>query len=489
MKMMMNLLRPSLLVAATIGIVPISCTAWLTHTNALPVVASSSRSISTTQLLASNDSDSNKNKNSDKEDEDILNKRKMEIVRNLQVSFYNSNATQAELDLSTGMIYNLPLWRVPWVEVPGRSNVLNVHEGIYTNMFETILHQSAGGPFYVGHLHLPGGTKNLKSPDPKYRLQSWDKHRPKAEDRSAVVGTLMRISDYRRMSDGRLLLLVQAVERFVVVDVQQELPYSMAHVQLLPDTEEVEESDWVTFRTEGDVVAARALALAESFQRWHRYEFENTMLPLPLQSDLLPGQVVGSALAKVLPYAPYSSVVDVQQLAREPLEKNTMSQTSSSSSQASTDDSRNTLEYRLLQGGILNQPCTPLLGLLQNLTPDQLEVRLWLALNDFLQHTRTPVSPVLLGFLPWAQTWPENFILEKIGDQIAQQTELDHKYVRVSPHYPAARRQRRLSYAVASLLEDLDTVNEFRQELLEIPSTKMRLAVIVQLLENEASFQ
>jgi hypothetical protein len=94
-----------------------------------------------------------------------------------------------------------------------------------------------------------------------------------------------------------------------------------------------------------------------------------------------------------------------------------------------------------------------------------------------------------LGFLPWAQTWPENFILEKIGDQIAQQTELDHKYVRVSPHYPAARRQRRLSYAVASLLEDLDTVNEFRQELLEIPSTKMRLAVIVQLLENEASFQ
>jgi Lon protease-like protein len=484
--MAMGFLRPYLLLAATIGLVPISCAAWLT-----PAVASPSRRIST--LVLASDS------NSQNDDEDILSdKSKMDIVRNLQNAFYdnsNSNSTRAAFDTTNGMIYNLPLWRVSWVELPGRTNVLNVHEALYTNMFETIFHAAHGAtstaPFYFGHLFLPKGSKNLNSPDPKYRLRSWDGADRSTEetdhDRSAVLGTLMRISDYRRMSDGRLLLLVQAVERFVVMQVQQELPYSMAHVQLLPDTEEVEESDWITVRTEGDVVKARALALAESFQRWHRYEFENTMLPLPLQSDLQPGQVVGSALAKVLPYAPYSSVVDVERLAQETLETINTSPTTSSSDQAITDDSQRTLEYRLLQARILNQPST--LGQLENLTCDQLEIRLWLALNDFLQHTRTPVSPVLFGLLPWKNDWPLSFVLKRIGDSIAEQTEKDHKYVRVSPHYPAARRQKRLAYAVAALLEDLDTVNAFRQELLEIPSTRMRLAALVQKMENECGFQ
>jgi Lon protease-like protein len=506
----MNVLRPYLFLAATIGLVPASCAAWLMHSDlALANVVSPSKRISSL-LLAS---DSGNSQNDDVDDDVLSNKRKMEMVRNLQDSFYNDNATRAEFDVSTGMIYNLPLWRVPWVELPGRSNCLNVHEPLYTNMFETILRHSTGStgttstaPFYVGHLHLPGGTKNLKSPDPKYRLRSWDgvgvdrnnilSPREEAEtdhDRSAVLGTLLRISDYRRMSDGRLLLLVQAVERFVVTQAQQELPYSTAHVQLLPDTEEVEDSDWITARPEGDVVTARALALAESFQRWHRYEFENTMLPLPLQADLQPDQVVGSALAKVLPYAPYSSVVDVEHLAKETLENTnlsptTLSSSSLSSDQATTDDSLRTLEYRLLQGRILNQPSTPL-GRLESLTCDQLEIRLWLALNDFLQHTRTPVSPVLFGLLPWKNDWPLSFVLKRIGDTIAAQTEKDHKYVRVSPHYPAARRQKRLAYAVAALLEDLDTVNDFRQELLEIPSTRMRLAMLVQKLENEGGFQ
>lgn len=491
----MNVLRPYLLLAATIGLVSMPCTAWIMHTDLAPALASPSRRIST-RLLASD----SRSKNDDLDDDVLSDKRKMEMVRNLQDSFYNSKSTRAEFDVSTGMIYSLPLWRVPWVEIPGRSNCLNVHEPLYTNMFENILRHSgteptSTAPFYFGHLYLPGGSKNLKSPDPKYRLRSWDgvdrrssSSSPPDHDRSAVLGTLMRITDYRRMSDGRLLLLVQAVERFVVTQVQQELPYSMAHVQLLPDTEEVEESDWIMTRTEGDVVTARALALAESFQRWHRYEFENTMLPLPLQSDLQPNQIVGSALAKVLPYAPYSSVVDVERLARETINMDPMALSPPSSDQIKTDGSpKNTLEYRLIQGRILNQP--PPLGRLEELTCDQLEIRIWLALNDFLQHTRTPVSPVLFGLLPWKNDWPISFVLKRIGDSIAQQTEKDHKYVRVSPIYPAARRQKRLSYAVAALLEDLDTVNDFRQELLEIPSTRMRLAALVPKLENEGGFQ
>ena len=78
-------------------------------------------------------------------------------------------------------------------------------------MFETILHQPP--PWYVGHLYLPDGSRNLKSPNPKHHLAAWDDAVTShcEEDESAVVGTLLRIADYRRMADGRLLLLVQAM--------------------------------------------------------------------------------------------------------------------------------------------------------------------------------------------------------------------------------------------------------------------------------------
>jgi hypothetical protein len=73
------------------------------------------------------------------------------------------------------------------------------------------------------------------------------------------------------------------------------------------DTEEVE-IRLVTVRTERGGNGS-CLGDGESFQRWHR-AIRKYMLPLPLQGDAGQNQIVGSALAKVLPYAPYSSVVD-----------------------------------------------------------------------------------------------------------------------------------------------------------------------------------
>lgn len=483
---MRTLLRSYLLLVAFLRLLPVS-QAWILE-RASSALSVHRRLFSSSSLCSSRSSDNDGN-NSDAEEDDR--QKKMQLVRTVQDIFYSNNNTRSELDPATGIIYNLPLWRVPWQELPFRSNVLNVHEAHYTNMFEAVIH--ADHPLYVGHLYLEGGSTNLNSDHTAaHSLKSWDEQIGDNDDndkRSAVLGTLLRISDYRRMSDGRLLLLVQALERFVVKDVQQELPYSMANVQLLPDTEEVEESDWIVQRIEGDCTDARALALQESFQRWHRYEFENTMLPLPLQADLRADEVVGSALAKVLPYSSYSRVVDVESLAKESLD---LPRTASSSSEpavpaATADYSKKTLEYRLLQGGILKQPTQ--LGLLKNMTADHLEFRIWLALDDFLRQTRIPVSPVLFGLMPVDRKWPAKFVLEKIGDAIAQQTDLEHKYVRVSPAYPAARRQKRLSYAVTVLLEEVDTVNAFRQELLEVPSTKERLALVLQKLENKIGFQ
>jgi Lon protease-like protein len=416
-------------------------------------------------------------------------KRRMEMVRTLQTCFYKSaEASPARLDYATGKVYNLPLWRVQWYELPGRTNVLYIQEPMYTNMIEQLLHTSP--PWYIGHLHLEGGSENLKSRDPSHKLQSWQDQflyqtlTPRPEQAS-TLGTILRISDYRRMADGRLLLLVQGLERFVVTDVVQELPYGIANVQLVPDREEIADSDWQTSHCEDEIASGRALAVQETFGRWHRYEFENTVLPLPLQTDLPTESVACSALSKVLPYACYSSVVNVEKLKREYLPSVGAADQPGRDMQSSFSHSRSnhnhhTLEYKLLRGGILD-------SYLMMHHIDEIEYRVWMALNSYLSRTRVPVSPVLLGLLPHGISWPEIFVLERIGDAIGEQTVLEHKYVRVSPDYPAQRRQKRLSYAAAAVLRDLDATEDFRRTLLQIPSTKERLVYVLQYLERDGS--
>lgn len=431
-------------------------------------------------------------------------RRRMEIVRSLQTSFYKTAVDdhyhpRQELDMDSGICYNLPLWRVPWTEVPGRSNVWNVHEAQYTNLFESILHSEP--PWYVGHLFLSSDAQDepLATWDEQLgggggTAESRNKSEPSpASSTAAVLGTLLRIVDYRRMQDGRLLLLVQAMERFTVLDVVQELPYAIGHVQLLPDAEEVDDDcDWIHQQTEGNVGGARALAVAESFLRWHRYEFEHTMLPLPMQKnsgDLRAEDVIGSALAKVLPYAPYSQVVQVEQLRLEELP--TASSTTADNNKVTTktaDYAGPTLEQRLLTGGILKSPVVD--EEFDGMSADELEICLWIALNDFLKRSRKPVSPVLLGFMPPGEiSWPKGFVLDKIGCSIIEEATLDHKCVQLHPDYPASRRQKRLSYAVLALLEEASTVHGLRQDLMAIPSTRERLAFCLQKFFEWGSFQ
>lgn len=99
--------------------------------------------IAATAALFSSDSSSS----DDGGIEDFESER-MNIVRILQRSYYRDipddmgNQTMMMLDegeyaqsskttsfdRNTGKINNLPLWRVGWVETPGRRNCLNVHE-------------------------------------------------------------------------------------------------------------------------------------------------------------------------------------------------------------------------------------------------------------------------------------------------------------------------------------------------------------------------
>ena len=467
------------------------------------------------------------NQGNQKGDGDEDRKRRMAVVRSLQMSYYMSAERQAqqsdgshyhpELDSATGILSNVPLWRVGWTELPGRSNVLNVHEPIYTNMFEKILYGPK--PWVVGHLYLPGGSKNLskesKIDKEPFRLKTWVEEVESREAitslddssrRSAVVGCLLKITDYRRMADGRLLLLVHGIHRFVVTNVQQEVPYSIADVQLLPDLEEIDpDSGWVISQTEADVSIARAMAVEESV-RFQDFEYDpEHQLPIPNKNDLEITDIPGSSITRVLPFSPFSKTLDpptpttegsrskraLEESMQEDNAGEILPTTLSSRPEYDAKIARDgkpdfgnmtTLECQLIECGILNEPPThpEVLTPRANLTLRELEYELWLAINDFLITSRSPVSPVILGLLPPSVNFPSHFVVESIAADLGTLDSVEHDFVAVPATYPEIRRQQRLSYSAAQLLEQTDYGKDLRQRLLETPSTQSRLRLVLE---------
>lgn len=309
------------------------------------------------------------------------------------------------------------------------------------------------------------------------------------------------------MADGRLLLLVHAMERFVVTDVQQHLPYSIVDAQILPDAEEVDPHlDFYDGSIlEKDLQSARAMAVQESV-RYHAYEYDQFhCLQIPVGPTVTIYDISHAAIAKVLPYCPFSktleppSATDVgsmtsRLLSRKPAldnveeesgDRNVLPQSQSSSSSAS---SLSSIEYNLLRRQILQvPPADPdyIYYRQPTMTTDELEYQLWLAVNHFLVVTKKPVSPILLSLLPPKSRdipgyWPDTFCLDRIATSIGE-TELDHDYVPISPDYPSHRRQRRFSFSAAYLLErDTESAQALRSTLLSIPSTKIRLRVVLE---------
>lgn len=380
------------------------------------------------------------------DDEDM--ERKMALVRSLQSAYYQSSTMESTaLEKNTGIMRFLPLWRVQWTELPGRSNVLNVHEGIYTNLYETILRGPK--PWYVGHLFLPGGSKNIKSEERRFQLKTWetevsDDERTEESERSAVVGTLLRISDFRRLADGRLILLVQALERFVVVNCVQTLPYSIADVQILPDFD-----GFIPDEEEAEARRRRANDVMESF-RYHDYEYDKDFeLPLADSKYLSATDIWGPDIATVLPFVPYAS----KSLNPTRLEAVDCMEGEDAEDFVSLNEP--SLESRLLEGGIVRPP--PLLmGKHSDLSVDEIEDQLWTALEDFSRASRIVLPDAVLCLLPPDRSWPTSV-------------------ERVSSEYPSQRRQRRLSFAASAFIEQTRVGADMRQVWLETPGTKSRL--------------
>eukprot|EP00592_Proboscia_alata_P017175 CAMPEP_0194397192 /NCGR_PEP_ID=MMETSP0174-20130528/125414_1 /TAXON_ID=216777 /ORGANISM="Proboscia alata, Strain PI-D3" /LENGTH=151 /DNA_ID=CAMNT_0039193351 /DNA_START=464 /DNA_END=916 /DNA_ORIENTATION=+ len=115
-------------------------------------------------------------------------------------------------------------------------------------MFEAIV-RGGPPPWYVGQIFTPAlnfndfgqiegwrARKELCNDEPDAKKKS------DGEDKVIVVGTLLRIVDYRRMNDGRMILLTHALERFVVEHLRQDQPYPVADVRCIPDIEDIDEA-------------------------------------------------------------------------------------------------------------------------------------------------------------------------------------------------------------------------------------------------------
>ena len=437
---------------------------------------------------------------------DDFENNRMDLVRSLQKTFYmpespsvisgntddatsyvnSSSRPKAQLDESTGKITNLPLWRVGWIETPGRRNCLNVHEGAYTHMFNSILAApSDSTPLYFGHLYLPGGTKAAKSGEERYRLKTWreeleDEHRfddysnsstlkspdisTPSVDRSAVVGCLMQIVDHRQMEDGRLMLLVEAVERIVVDEVLESLPYSVANVQILLDSEDLEflgsgnenkdEVDESSFKD------LRGNAVTASFF-YHDYEFFKPKLPFGSGQDdyLKQNEVPWIEISKLLPFSEYS--LDDVSLANASEKLSSIRDGIVADSNSSVGEPP--IEEQLYRGGIIWDPPALKNAMRRSLDAtdcDVLETLLWLAMDDFCRATGFNLPEEIRVLMP-----PE---MDNLDQSPLERT--------LSPLYPKLRRQRRLSYLAPALIENLEEVGKgIRHIWLNTPSTHARL--------------
>ena len=99
----------------------------------------------------------------------------------------------------------------------------------------------------------------------------------------------------------------------------------------------------------------------------------------------------------------------------------------------------------------------------------------------------------MLALLQKRDAWPKNFSLKQTLEAYLASNSPDdgkvvtasHEYVSLPREYPDLRRQRRVSFTLAHLLERYygEESKGLRQLLLEIPTTRMRLLFLLERFE------
>jgi hypothetical protein len=131
----------------------------------------------------------------------------------------------------------------------------------------------------------------------------------------------MQILDHWRMEDGRLVVLMQALERFVVKEIVNTRPYAVANIQILLNEEELpwgEGGDHDKIMTKTSSTGARKHsgirdvgskckflrgAAAATLFWYHEYEFNEPMLEIYLTKE----DVLWLQILSLLPFTRYSA--------------------------------------------------------------------------------------------------------------------------------------------------------------------------------------
>ena len=271
------------------------------------------------------------------------------------------------------------------------------------------------------------------------------------------------------------MILVQALERFVVEEIVDTKPYSVANVQILLDKEELPWERHGNSRrkdmNENLCKHLRGKAVAASFY-YHDYEFgDRPRLPVQDKNDtgdenyLSKDDIPWLEISKLLPFAHYSTDGMCLDAANEKTAHvdDSMVTLSDDDSGSSVAGGELPLEQELWNGGITWDP-PPVSNVVIRQSQeckncDTLETLLWLALDDFCRATGFILPEEITCLLP-----PEMDYLDVKADR------------HLSSNYPKIRRQRRLSYLAPALIENLETpMKGMRQIWLNTPSTSARL--------------
>ena len=427
----------------------------------------------------------------------------------------NESSSSPSLDYDTGIYYNLPLWRekLGHTELPGRSLLGFIKDPQYTHMFETLLRSSSCNSddddtnLYFGQLRmnnddvginvnaagtLPVGytPPSPQETDMKTPLHSWKDR--STNDEAVVVGTLMKINDHVRLDDGRLMLHLYAVERFVVMEPKRLLPYPIADVMVLPDDEEIA----LNSNEIGSAVQSTLL-------NWNQYEFDSTIrFPIERHDDdtiMSLVEVLMSCgedlMAKMIPFAPYKySCLDEEGSGQTVDSNSKANESTQRSSKYDAPDISELNRYNVIREVTsynLEQAEKTLNSVAMSQT-SEIEYDLWILIDEYVKLREvTNVFPKqLLCLLPRGIEWPEDFSLYKLASAHAGVADDNDSFGFVADRkdYPDQRRQKRLSYACTALLggpvSDHPLLNRtMRRRLLEIPSTKGRLWAARELFE------
>eukprot|EP00543_Licmophora_paradoxa_P008643 CAMPEP_0202449834 /NCGR_PEP_ID=MMETSP1360-20130828/8530_1 /ASSEMBLY_ACC=CAM_ASM_000848 /TAXON_ID=515479 /ORGANISM="Licmophora paradoxa, Strain CCMP2313" /LENGTH=447 /DNA_ID=CAMNT_0049067893 /DNA_START=250 /DNA_END=1593 /DNA_ORIENTATION=+ len=405
---------------------------------------------------------------------------RMKLVRQLQKTFYQDDelagaGAGAGADISfcspskdnSRILQNVPLWRVQWTELPGFQNVLNCHVPHYTHMFRRILSCPDRTKWKFGHVFLEGGSENLGND--LYKLP--DSTSPTTTSQATLTGTLLQITDYIEQDDGRLTLIVQALnQRFTIIDATQHLPYAIATVQLQPDSE-------VLAKYNGDAI--QAVQEAHTYQEW---EFRPTKWKETKEGGT-------KTIGGVSPLVNYNAQVEMPKIHQQ---KNSSGNNVTQESQSSNKDGEyvgdELLFQQLLGEGGSHFPEIP--STQSNIDQMlEMEIKVWVALDSMLRllgkanpGIRIPVPTQLLGLLPHDQKWPLQFQLENFCDQLKSKqigSTSKSEFVRLSPEADTVRRASRFSFVVWVLFDSIsfgDNTNAVtKQTILEETSITKRL--------------